>query len=720
MKSIQNAGVSALLLSVVSAFLVASPARCSTYNVTSLADDGGPGQLRAAISAANADAGSTITFQSGLSGTITLSPTLQALPTILVPTTIQGPGQSLIAVDGRGTYRPFEINAPGASVALSGLTIQNGADAGGTGGGGILLDAGALQISDSTLSGNTATGNGGGLLNYDTATLTNCTFSNNHGYNGGGIYNYTYSGSGGLTTLTNCTLTGNSATINGGGVYDYTYSGTGGSSTLTRTTLSGNSAGGNGAGLYNYSYSGSGGNAVLTNCVVTGNSGIYGGGIYDYTETGSGGTAILTNCTVAGNTGSYTGGIYNYTYSGSGGNATLTGCILYGDAGGELFGSVIAVYSDIQGGYVGRGNINADPLFVNAGTDLHLQRGSPCLGAGTSAGAPSTDFDGTLRPNPPSIGAYEMASHTHLLWNNPDGRVILWSIAADGSFTYHIFGPYSDGAPNTPWYAAALATGPDGLSHILWTNPDGRVILWTVSDSGSFTYALYGPYTDGSPSTPWSATALSVGPDNMTHILWNNPDHRVFLWNVDSAFNFTSHLYGPYTDGSAGTPWTATALATGPDNVSRIVWNNPSGRVFLWNVDSAFNFTNHVYGPYTDGSPSTPWSAKALSVGPDNMTHILWNNPDTRVFLWNVDSAFNFTNALYGPYTDGSASTPWSADALATGGDGFSHILWTNPDNHVILWNVDNSFGFTYTLYGPYFDGSPSTPWKPTAISTGP
>ena len=235
MKLIHNVGVAALLLSAVSVFLVAGPARCATYNVTSLADDGGPGQLRAAISAANANAGSTITFQSGLSGTITLSPTLQALPTILVNTTIQGPGRSLIAVDGRGTYRPFEINAPGASVGLSGLTIQNGADAGGTGGGGILLDAGDLTLRDCTLSGNIATGNGGGLLNYGTATITNCTFSNNHGYNGGGIYNYTYSGSGGLATLTDCTLTGNSATINGGGVYNYTYSGTGGSSTLTRT-----------------------------------------------------------------------------------------------------------------------------------------------------------------------------------------------------------------------------------------------------------------------------------------------------------------------------------------------------------------------------------------------------------------------------------------------------------------------------------------------------
>ncbi len=732
MKLIQNVGVSALLLSVVSAFLVAGPARCSTYNVTSLADDGGPGELRAAISAANANAGSTITFQSGLSGTITLSPTLQALPTILVPTTIQGPGESLIAVDGRGTYRPFEINAPGASVALSGLTIQNGADAGGTGGGGILLDAGDLALSDCTLSGNTATGNGGGLSNYGTATITHCTFSNNHGYNGGGIYNYTYSGNGGLTTLTGCTLTGNSATINGGGVYDYTYSGTGGNTTLTRTTLSKNSAGGNGAGIYNYSYSGSGGNAVLTNCVVTKNSGIYGGGIYDYTETGSGGTAILTACTVAGNSGSYTGGIYNYTYSGSGGTATLTDCILYGDAGGELFGSVFPVYSDIQGGYVGRGNINADPLFVSP-TDLHLKRGSPCLGAGTSVGAPSTDFDGTMRPNPPSIGAYEMVGHTHLLWNNSDGRVMLWSVAQDGTFAVNGFGPYTDDYvsrdPNNKWSATALATGSDGKSHILWNNTDGRVMLWTVDDAGNFTYAGYGPYTDDSvgsdPSVnKWHATAVSVGPDNIVHLLWNNTDHRVMLWNVDSNFNFTLAGYGPYTDTSVssdpGNLWSATALATGPDNVSRIAWNNVDGRVMLWDVDQSFNFTLAGYGPYTDGAPSNKWSAVGVSVGPDNLTHLLWSNTDRRAMFWNVDSSFNFTLAGYGPYTDNGTNNLWSASALATGPDGLSHILWGNTDYRAMLWGVDNAFNFSVAGYGPYTDNGANNLWSATAVSAGP
>ena len=229
------------------------------------------------------------------------------------------------------------------------------------------------------------------------------------------------------------------------------------------------------------------------------------------------------------------------------------------------------------------------------------------------------------------------------------------------------------------------------------------------------------PTPTAAPNTLWSATALSVGADNLVHILWTNPDGKVILWNVDSAFDFTDAAFGPVhrrqrqhaleCDGD---------LATAPDNVTRLLWNNPDGHVILWDVDASFSFSLHAYGPYTDGAPNTPWSATAVSVGPDNVTHLLWNNPDGSVILWNVDTSFNFTDAVYGPYTDGSASSPWAAKALATGPDGNSHILWTNPDGRVFLWTVDDSGNVTSQVYGPYTDGSPNTPWSAIAISAGP
>ncbi|HET6148990.1 MAG TPA: hypothetical protein VFH68_15740 [Polyangia bacterium] len=55
-----------------------------------------------------------------------------------------------------------------------------------------------------------------------------------------------------------------------------------------------------------------------------------------------------------------------------------------------------------------RNNISADPRFVGFPTNQHLMTGSPCVGAGTSAGAPAADLDGKPRsPLRPTIGAYE-------------------------------------------------------------------------------------------------------------------------------------------------------------------------------------------------------------------------------------------------------------------------------------------------------------------------
>lgn len=41
---------------------------------------------------------------------------------------------------------------------------------------------------------------------------------------------------------------------------------------------------------------------------------------------------------------------------------------------------------------------------------MTLQPGSPLIGAGTPINAPTTDFCGNPRPNPPAIGAFDINS----------------------------------------------------------------------------------------------------------------------------------------------------------------------------------------------------------------------------------------------------------------------------------------------------------------------
>lgn len=61
-------------------------------------------------------------------------------------------------------------------------------------------------------------------------------------------------------------------------------------------------------------------------------------------------------------------------------------------------GELAVTYSDVQGGWSGSGNINSDPLFVNAsGGDFRLQSSTPCdnIGNGTMPDdAGDLDWDG--------------------------------------------------------------------------------------------------------------------------------------------------------------------------------------------------------------------------------------------------------------------------------------------------------------------------------------
>ncbi|MCG6869506.1 MAG: DUF5123 domain-containing protein [Gammaproteobacteria bacterium] len=65
----------------------------------------------------------------------------------------------------------------------------------------------------------------------------------------------------------------------------------------------------------------------------------------------------------------------------------------------------------------GEGNIDAEPLFVNAaGGDFHLTAGSPVINSGTSFGAPKIDVDG--KPRPGGTG-YDMGAYEHELAGAP-------------------------------------------------------------------------------------------------------------------------------------------------------------------------------------------------------------------------------------------------------------------------------------------------------------
>src|SRR5215831_8244658 len=186
----------------------------STFTVMNL-HDSGPGSLRAAIAAANANPGpDQIKFADGVTGT---SPLTSGQLDISGDLAIHGPGADELTVSGNNASRVFAI-ASGVTVTLSDLTIAQGKAV--TGGG--IDNAGILTLRDSTVASNQAVGGagGGGILNEAGAQLTvqSSTLIHNQAIAasatvdvfGGGLLN-----EGSATILATC-FTDNSA-LGGGG-----------------------------------------------------------------------------------------------------------------------------------------------------------------------------------------------------------------------------------------------------------------------------------------------------------------------------------------------------------------------------------------------------------------------------------------------------------------------------------------------------------------------
>jgi CSLREA domain-containing protein len=250
------------------------------YIVTN-ANDAGAGSLRQAITDANASAGvNDISFNLPAGPqTINLA---SALPDITDSVNLlNGTGANNLTVrrDTGGDYRIFHIPGGGLTIAISGLTISNGKTASGGFGGGIRslsnLTLTNCAIVNNEAVGNVAGGAGGGvqLLSAD-GLFTGCTFSGNTAGNQGGAINY--QGNGGHTLqLTNCTVSGNTANGSGlgGGIANISSSGSSTLAVVNSTIASNTSATDNGGGIVTFT-SGAGTTVptTLRNTIIANNT----------------------------------------------------------------------------------------------------------------------------------------------------------------------------------------------------------------------------------------------------------------------------------------------------------------------------------------------------------------------------------------------------------------------------------------------------------------
>ncbi len=335
-RSVKAAGAGLVVLAVFSA----SPAFGipPTLRVVVNTDNDGPGSLRQTIKDADAsNTNDTIMFDSTARGTIMLSSGNLEIEHSL---SIIGPGASTLAISGEGNFQVFIVDL-GATVSISGLTVEQGKSPMTAPGGGI-VNAGTLTVTNSTLSGNSAPlGDGGAISNEQsgTLTLTNSTVSANFAQSvGGGIAN-----EGGTLTLTNSTISTNLAEVDGGGIANS------GTLTLTNSTVSANVAQRGGGGIESF------GTLTVTNSTLSGNSAHTGGAI------DNAGTLTVTNSTLSGNSASLAGfgSIYNEM-----GSATLKNTIV---ANSILGGNCASVATFTSDGHNLSDDTSCDSLFIATG-----------------------------------------------------------------------------------------------------------------------------------------------------------------------------------------------------------------------------------------------------------------------------------------------------------------------------------------------------------------
>jgi len=183
---------------------------------------------------------------------------------------------------------------------------------------------------------------------------------------------------------------------------------------------------------------------VISNTVIANNASMGGvaqcGGIY----TEGWGAPEIINCTIVNNS---PGGIF--TMSGDG--VDMTNTIVWGNGRYQIETDEsvpVVSFCNVQGGYPGEGNIDADPCFFEpsfgpgpdydgASANWTLRSCSPCINAGTDIYLPETDLAGSQRiySDFVDLGAYENQSDLPLITVAPAGTVDAGFVSLDTDST---------------------------------------------------------------------------------------------------------------------------------------------------------------------------------------------------------------------------------------------------------------------------------------------
>ncbi|MCU4163663.1 T9SS type A sorting domain-containing protein [Carboxylicivirga caseinilyticus] len=168
----------------------------------------------------------------------------------------------------------------------------------------------------------------------------------------------------------------------------------------------------------------------LVNCLIYNNvSNRWGAGVYQDLDQGS---TTLINCTVVNNHSNDTGGgLFGHSV----GNLKVYNSIVWGNTanvtGNNTYNVNQVEYSCLEDAISGAGNINDNPLFVDAtGLDFHQTNASPCIDAASNSSIANysldLDFSERIKNNVVDMGVYETTISTGLVKTVANTNVLVY------------------------------------------------------------------------------------------------------------------------------------------------------------------------------------------------------------------------------------------------------------------------------------------------------
>jgi len=700
----------------------------SSYVVIATADTGAIGTLRTAAAWANLSvnanpenilnpAPNTVEFNisttdpgynpASKSWTITLSGVPLGLTGTNVAESIVGLGPNVVTISGNNASGVIAVGS-GVNATITGLTITGGLA---TAYGGGINNAGSLTASNLVVSGNAAT-IGGGIANQAGGTLTltgNVTLTGDSATTqGGGLFNA------GSLSLSHSSITGDSALV-GGGIYNS------GNMLLDQTPVSGNTASSKGGGIANtgtlsITYAAlsnnqatgtvanpvaSGGAAdnsgtlTITNSTLNGNTAATSGGAI---ENESAGTLRVTNATLAGNSATSGGGLdnngtsffVNSTVADNAANGGIAGGLNLESGGrASLYNTIVALNTITSGTSSTPSDIVG---FVAAGSQSNL------IGTGGSGGLQNKANGNLVNVAAPLLGT---------LSNNGGPTETIALLASSFSGTLTAGSPSVTGVSSLAGLGLGQTVTGAGV-------PAGTTIQAVNTATGTLTLSAAATATASSASLTVSSPAIDHGVASILGVTIPTTDERgavrgpaglnagsapdIGAYEASSSFVVTS----PANTLDAGTLPTAVSWADFSTNANPANIAAPAPNTIVFDTTGVFSSPQTINLNGVTLSLSNPSTGVTVN-GPGSGIVTVSGNQAGGVFVVPKGA----TVALSGiTITGGSATDGGAVDNFGT----LSLTTSTISGNSAVNGGgIDNESGASLTVERSTFSGNTAT-----------